>query len=102
MWYYEGPDSKWKVYREILKYTNPGIIDFKEIAEKHEATPQAAGSYFRNLRSGRDSYHELLRAGYTEQVIQAWVHRGGSLDPVWWQCGPVWCRENQARSGRNP
>ncbi len=45
MWYYEGPDPKWKVYGALLEYADSGQIDIKAIAKKHQTTPQHVGAY---------------------------------------------------------
>ena len=68
------------VYGDLLASSTVDQIDIKAPAEKHQTSPQTVGARLKNLKTGPNIYQELLRAGYTEQAIPAWVHRGGSLN----------------------
>lgn len=89
------------------------------MAEKHQTTPQHVGAYLKNLKGGPNIYKELLKAGYDDQVIPAWVYRpgreelrsAGKTDPDQAEIpvtGPLWgvsrrlslevLRSNQVRS----
>jgi len=74
------PHNKKSVQGALLEYADADQIDIKSIAEKFDIILQVAGAYLRNLKSGPNIYHKLLRAGYDAPVIPGWVHRGTSVD----------------------